>query len=837
MPLSRCVFAWMIISGLLTASCGGQRTAANQPLTEKQQEQFVSYWTNESNWHSELQLRNTMPSKELLVTPSVISPDGREFALKEVKIKPQQVVNVDLSTAVASAAPSLVGGYGSLILRYDSGSMRSLYAAVMVHRMGRSIAFHIDAMDNLDSVAQVGRQGIWWLPNAQVKDYLVLSNQSVKPIPLKLTVYSQSEKPYVTDLTLSSREMRRLSIRALVDSGGLSGSFGGISIMPTSNGQALDSLHVAFDEQVGFSAALKMFDYDPGATIGDRDHNRSGVWTLRAPMLALAHPDPELAFPPSTLLHPMLFVRNITSHSQTVELDFAWRADEEAKGYVKGPRFELGPLETRLVQIDELKPDQAPPLSAHWSSVYLRTSAKPDEIVAVAASYDDTLRYGAQTPFIDQLSFLWKGGQFEFDENHNSLITVGNDSSSKTTTLFTLFYDDAKAQQHSYQLEQEVGPHDQMWINIGQLVQNRVPDRNGVILPGDLKRGSYEFRDETHPGNGRLFEGKVIYDTSYGHVSYGCAACCGTSQARVTFNPFGIPVTTQAQNQVQISDYCNSPWTDDSGDFYNWSVANTSIAQTTNTGMHTGLNVGQTSSVTRGTVQGTPNRYTCPLRTFSPSGPTNTQPRFVVNYSAYIPVDHVQSPDGCTYQGNSVNYTYIGDANRGTARAAEFITVVPDKKQVYAYGATQGQTRQYGYGSPANGSTLSAADEDNLSGDCHLYNGALTGTPTGNHDETWAVSQGQEHMSGNASDPFYSVGAVTWDLRVVLNDPTPAAPTGYVNYNFTCYPAHQVVVNGQLLYRYTPPSNDKAYLFGCLALSPSYSKVSGQTSEVAIPAQ
>ena len=158
MPLSRLFVALMIFSALVPVPSGGQRMAANQPLTEKKQEQFVSYWTDESNWHSELQLRNTMPSKELLVTPSVVSPDGREFALKAVKIKPQQVVSVDLAQAVGSAAPSLIGSYGSLILRYDSGSMRSLYAAVMVHRMGRSIAFHIDAMDNLDSDAQVGRQ-------------------------------------------------------------------------------------------------------------------------------------------------------------------------------------------------------------------------------------------------------------------------------------------------------------------------------------------------------------------------------------------------------------------------------------------------------------------------------------------------------------------------------------------------------------------------------------------------------------------------------------------------------------------------------------------------------
>ena len=44
----------------------------------------------------------------------------------------------------------------------------------------------------------------------------------------------------------------------------------------------------------------------------ERDYAETGVWTLRAPMLALSNPDPALAFPPGTTLHPQLFVRNTT---------------------------------------------------------------------------------------------------------------------------------------------------------------------------------------------------------------------------------------------------------------------------------------------------------------------------------------------------------------------------------------------------------------------------------------------------------------------------------------------------------------------------------------------
>jgi hypothetical protein len=40
--------------------------------------------------------------------------------------------------------------------------------------------------------------------------------------------------------------------------------------------------------------------------------------------------------------------------------------------------------------------------------VELASSGRPNDIMATAASYDSTLRYGAQTPFNDQLTFHWE---------------------------------------------------------------------------------------------------------------------------------------------------------------------------------------------------------------------------------------------------------------------------------------------------------------------------------------------------------------------------------------------------------------------------------------------
>jgi hypothetical protein len=92
-----------------------------------------------------------------------------------------------------------------------------------------------------------------------------------------------------------------------------------------------------------------------------------------------------------------------------------------------------------------------------------------------------------------------------------------------------------------YELEQALQPDEQMWIDVGKLIREQVPDKNGKLLPQDLASGSYQFRDLTDKFIGSLYEGKVVYDKTFGHVTYGCAGCCGYTQTQLSFNPMGIP--------------------------------------------------------------------------------------------------------------------------------------------------------------------------------------------------------------------------------------------------------------------------------------------------------
>jgi len=407
-----------------------------------------------------------------------------------------------------------------------------------------------------------------------------------------------------------------------VRSAGLTGSYGGIKIYAGAKAASLDTVHFLFDEQAGFSAILKMFDHEPNAKIEKRDLTRTGMWTLRAPMLALSQPDSALGFPDGAVLQPQIFVRNTTGNPVVASLRFNWRGDSTT-GNAPGPTVRLAPFETRRIDVAALQDAKTLPKEAHWTAVVLTTRGIPDEVMAVAASYDESLRYGAQTPFNDQLSYRWEGGMWEYDVQHDSVITVGNGGSKPAHAAFTIFYNQGKEQ---YELEQTLQPDSQMWIQVGKLIREQLPDKNGKTLPLDLTSGSYEIRDLTHSGTGTLFEGKVIYDKTYGNVAYGCAGQCCYVGARLVSDPLGIPFLGTTTNGVNGNDNCGFTDNVSSGFYGNWNTANHSIATVNTYGAHAGAAIGATTSSTHGLLLSPYGRYQCTNQTYTPGGGDNVNP-------------------------------------------------------------------------------------------------------------------------------------------------------------------------------------------------------------------
>ena len=169
----------------------------------------------------------------------------------------------------------------------------------------------------------------------------------------------------------------------------------------------------------------------------------------------------------------------------------------------------LKPNETRLFDVAALQSQKLIPADASWASVVLNAPVNPDELMAVATSFDQTLRYGAQTPFNDQLAGQWEAGMWEVDSTHDSLVTVTNGGDKPVHAELTILYNHGT---EHYRLKQSLAPDEQMLLDFGKLIHDQIADSDGHTLPPDLMMGTYRIKDLSDPGRGSLYEGKITVE-------------------------------------------------------------------------------------------------------------------------------------------------------------------------------------------------------------------------------------------------------------------------------------------------------------------------------------
>jgi hypothetical protein len=580
--------------------------SAAQP-TPRPQEVFAPYWTAEPGWETELQLKNNLATGSLTVTPVLLIADGTEFPLEPVVIASNAAVSVALNRALLTSAPSLLnhpGAFGSVAFRFAGFDGRNLHAVVSIHRQSEPIGFDFTAFPPLNSERAGSREGIWWQPRRGVKDALVISNSSEKTVRGMLWLSDAAGKRWSHALALDPHQTRRMAVGDLVRKAGLSGKFGGITFEVPAAAPALDSVHFLYEERTGFSAQMKMFGRNPSANIEERTGSAKLVgsrqWTLWAPMLALSTPDPAADFPAGTMLQPTIFVRNTTAQPVRASITLSWRGDT-GEGQATLPQLNLAPYETRQIEVDLMQKQLGIPADAHWALVTLSTPAAPDSLMAVAASYDSTGRYGMQTPFADVLGDHFVGGEWRADATHNALAAVTNGGAHPVDALLTLHYDSGN---QKYEMQQTIQPGAQMWLNFADLIHHRVADRKGRVLPADLTSATYDVQELT-AGPGSLLEASLLVDNTWGHhLLPPSASCCATVAGSPVFDPATVDLLLQAGADplyVEGIDSCKNQPKNISLEFVDWWTLIPHIATMT-TEKVTPVSGGSTTGYAKGLV-------------------------------------------------------------------------------------------------------------------------------------------------------------------------------------------------------------------------------------------
>jgi hypothetical protein len=132
--------------------------------------------------------------------------------------------------------------------------------------------------------------------------------------------------------------------------------------------------------------------------------------------------------------------------------------------------------------------------------------------------------------------------------------------------------------------------------------------------------------------------------------------------------------------------------------------------------------------------------------------------------------------------------------------------------------------------------TLSAADEDGVPNDCRRFHKADHASTAGlqfgiNHAGQYSTV----HFFGGAANPLEVPSPdISMDVHVVVNAANPQSPTAKVYYSHDCYPAHEVRVNGQVVYSFSPAQHGTGEIGQCLA---GLGSIQGETPVVQVPRQ
>jgi hypothetical protein len=670
-----------------------------------------------------------------------------------------------------------------------------------------------------DGPMQASREGIWWLPTAQTRDYLLVTNKSARAAQSVLSLYDAAGSSWSEPIRLPAYGTLRLSVRDLLQQSSMKGTFGGIKIDSAQDGGAIDSVHILYDEAAGFSAIMKMFS-SSSVPLEHRDYDRSGIWKTRAPMLALSSPDPALALPSGTVLEPALLLRNTVKHPERVTLAFHWRNGGQQGRYLLPARVLAG-FATERIDVKALQDSGAIPKDAHWAQVTLTTNGLPDEVMAVAASYDSTLRYGAQTPFSDTLADHMEGGQWQADATHTSIIAAGNGSQQPVTAGLTLLYDHG---QHTYQLEHVIDADDQVFIDIGELIRDQVPDKNGNILPAIVASGAYSLKVISSPLHVALYEGKVITDKTYGHATYGCMICCGYGHGVFISDPTSAFPGGSSSVGVSGNDFCAGTPTATDGYYQTWSSTNTGVF-TMSQSLLRGVSIGTAgmrahdTSLPDGTGQAATHHAggvsSCPVLADTASGTGNVYA--VAINSADITTDAIsvtlsgpQATGQLTLKltGSSIQQTvFQGNASTGTSTysfnlpsvpAAEYTAVTANwapsgitTTNSYAYHIrVLGSTTLTQYNTPAENTCTGGLQANTVfNNQCVITNAQLIsgfifrvtnpagGTGSGNSNNFGSVYQ-EAYCSGRSSTSLRSFQTIKGTLGPLSGTSVAACPTG-----------------------------------------------------------
>lgn len=417
-------------------------------------------------FQAQLLIQNLTSTKGVVVTPEIILENGN-FYLKPQRLGPHSTATVDIHAALLSHGSS--AKRGTVAIRYKMNSYGGVTSAVESADWSHHLYLLSYGQSGEEYWAGTAYDAALWAPDDGTDGFVTLTNTTAKPKTVQATFLLDGASRNIPPIVISPRQTYWLSVADLVGRSKKSGAGVHLEVSGKPGDVVVEGSLI--NQRTGFAKYIHFMDKALAFPTG----------ILRSHLVLLGQQAPEDDYPPQVSFHSVAVVRNIDSTTVGVTPTIKYLLNGSVQSVALTP-VTLNVGESRVIDFSREQKDGALPSDLHQATLELAPDTGKISILAELFNFDEaTGGYVVGPSFV---SYPSKGSSsvWRIDGSYQTTVMVQNTASRDDEVNLKLYSDDGG---EPYEKSFPIAAGGILKINVRELQENQVPDKDGNLLAAD----------------------------------------------------------------------------------------------------------------------------------------------------------------------------------------------------------------------------------------------------------------------------------------------------------------------------------------------------------------
>jgi hypothetical protein len=522
------------------------RQAANEKM-------YCPYWYLDRSTTAALEITNNSDVANT-VTPTLLVRGAERVSLDPVTLPARGTRRISLNKILKSRVASgfdtgrnprwgdgsrAGSNWGSAELQGQN--VHDIASKILTENESESLAVH-------SGFYEYGSRSLtaqWWLPTKRSSALFAVQNTSYAEVRLATVLYLNGRTISGPSLDLPGGGSRLIALRDLVPTSRSKElpDVGAVRFVAPGDAGTLLGRTLLLDERRGLSVPFPM-----------RGYTEFTDSTLQLAGAPFGRPAKGLGFSKATRFTTQLLLTNQTDKAISVTVTLDGRNAGAAPVSWEMPVVEIGPWQSRVVDLDKIRRENGAPVVDGHAGVRLTHTGAPFELLTEAVTIDRTLSYSFDNALYDKASDakMFNAISFNLTGNKNTLLLIKNPSGVPVQAGFRLNYERQGAMRSYRARLGDLKPYELRVVDVRAIRDSGTPDIDGLVLPADVEFGNANIYSDQE-----IIAGDPNYDSVAGISSSCIGHCFCQPEAACYCDPCAVDPWL-CQPPPQCTDTCTS---------------------------------------------------------------------------------------------------------------------------------------------------------------------------------------------------------------------------------------------------------------------------------------